>query len=56
MTPKIEKGMVSMRSLLMVMALEISARKSQVLVVRGGDSKKVNRAHESQAEVANMAT
>jgi len=56
MMPKMTKGMVTMRSLLMVMTRESWAKKSQVWVVRGGDSKKVKRAQESQAVVANMAT
>ena len=49
-------GIVTMRSLLIVVAFEISARNNQTLGDALGDSKKVKRAQLIQAALPNIVT
>ncbi len=56
MIPKIAKGIVIISNLLMVVVLEISAKKSQNDLEAVGDSKKVNNAQDNQEALPNIVT
>lgn len=54
--PKITTGIVIIKSLLMVVVRDNSAKKSQIGGEAEGDSKKVKRAQLIQAALPNMVT
>ena len=49
-------GMVDIKSLLIVVVLDISAKNIKTGMEAGGDSKKVNKAQLIQVALANMVT
>lgn len=56
MIMKMTKGIVDIKSLFIVVAFDISAKKSQTSRSAGGDSKKVKRLQLIQAALPNMVT